>query len=145
MPTFQSLGHVSTSTPYAILQHTSTFQITTSTGFSACTYDIRKLNLLFVTSPETPSEITSLLARGKELYVGFKSGVWVFQRGKKIGELEFENNEESERSLGFTGFKQLITFGEWIVGAGGKKKIYVWTAKSRGNQHLCFRVKGILS
>lgn len=127
----QSLGHVTTPIPFTLLQHSSTFQITTSTGYSASTYDIRRLNLLFVTSPQTPSQITSLYARGKELYAGFQNGVWIFERGKKVGELEIEESWKSHY-----GVKELIGFGDWTIGVVGSKRVCVWSCKTRGLKSL---------
>ncbi|EPS38443.1 hypothetical protein H072_7811 [Dactylellina haptotyla CBS 200.50] len=123
---FRSLGHVTTSTPFALLQHSATFQISTSTGYSISTYDIRKLNLLFVTSPQTPSEITSIYARGKELYVGFRTGIWIFERGKKTGEMQMD-----EVKKGRTGIKDIFGFGDWLVGVIGPKSVGVWKIGTR--------------
>ncbi|EWC44732.1 hypothetical protein DRE_06510 [Drechslerella stenobrocha 248] len=121
-----SLGHITTSTPFALLQHTATFQLSTSTGHSVSTYDIRRLNLLFVTSPQTPSEITSIYARGKELYVGFRTGIWIFERGKKKGEMSMDDVE-----AGRTGIKNIFGFGDWLVGTIGPKSIGVWNIGTR--------------
>ncbi|KAJ6262891.1 U3 small nucleolar RNA-associated protein [Drechslerella dactyloides] len=123
---FRSLGHVTTSTPFALLQHSATFQLSTSTGHSVSTYDIRRLNLLFVTSPRTPSEITSIHARGKELYVGFRTGIWIFERGKKTGEMQMD-----DVAAGRTGIKDIFGFGDWLVGIIGPKSVGVWKIGSR--------------
>ncbi|KAK6341649.1 hypothetical protein TWF696_008718 [Orbilia brochopaga] len=123
---FRSLGHITTSTPFALLQHSATFQLSTSTGHSVSTYDIRRLNLLFVTSPQTPSEITSIYARGKELYVGFRTGIWIFERGKKKGEMQMD-----DVMAGRTGIKDIFGFGDWLVGITGPKSVDVWKIGSR--------------
>ncbi|KAK6347828.1 hypothetical protein TWF718_005652 [Orbilia javanica] len=123
---FRSLGHVTTSTPFALFQHSATFQLSTSTGHSVSTYDIRRLNLLFVTSPQTPSEITSIYARGKEIYVGFRTGIWIFERGKKKGEMQMDEVKKSR-----TGIKDIFGFGDWLVGIIGPKSVGVWNIGSR--------------
>lgn len=51
-------------------------------------------------------------------YSGAGVGVWIFKRGKKIGELE-----EPERNHG--AWKDLIVFGEWVIGAFDKALV-VW-------------------
>ncbi|KAF3916307.1 hypothetical protein ABW21_db0203543 [Orbilia brochopaga] len=123
---FRSLGHVTTSCPFTLLQHSATFQLSTSTGRSVSTYDIRRLNLLFVTSPQTPSEITSIYARGKELYVGFRTGIWIFERGKKKGEMQMD-----DLTAGRTGIKDIFGFGDWLVGIIGPKSVGIWKTGSR--------------
>jgi U3 small nucleolar RNA-associated protein 21 len=109
----------------------TTFQITTSVGRSLQTYDLKRgLNLVFITRPQTPEEITATLAWNKLVFAAWAShsdkasrGVWVYQRGKKIAELEIPRG-------GIQVIKKLVVLGEWIV-ACGTYKIEVWRTATR--------------
>ncbi|CBX99958.1 hypothetical protein IAQ61_002826 [Plenodomus lingam] len=125
---FRTVGLVSpTSVPFTSLPlGKTTFQFTTSVGRSLQTYDLKRgLNLVFITRPQTPEDITATLAWKKVVFAawsgdrsGSVSGVWVFQRGKKVAELEVPPgvNERITR---------LLVLGEWIVGCG-VTKLQVW-------------------
>ncbi|KAL8826877.1 MAG: hypothetical protein Q9191_003528 [Dirinaria sp. TL-2023a] len=102
------------------------FRITTSVGRSLQTYDLRKgLNLVFLTRPQTPSEITAscawrdrvLAAWGGEVQ-GSHVGVWAFKRGRKVAELEMP--KRSNESI-----RKLLVFGAWTVGCCSTS-IEVW-------------------
>jgi U3 small nucleolar RNA-associated protein 21 len=109
----------------------TTFQITTSAGRSLQTYDLKKgLNLVFITRPQAPEHITATLAWGKLVIAawggeGVKAsrGIWLFQRGKKIGELELPRGLDEN-------IKQFVAFGEWIVGCC-ERRIEVWRSSTR--------------
>ncbi|KAL8712068.1 MAG: hypothetical protein Q9225_007004 [Loekoesia sp. 1 TL-2023] len=116
---FRTIGLVSqTSVPFTTLPlGKTTFQITTSVGRCLHTYDLRKgLNLVFITRPQTPAPITATVAwKGRVLaaWGGHGAhggiGVWLFQRGKQIGELEIPTGLNES-------IKELIVFGSWVVG-----------------------------
>jgi U3 small nucleolar RNA-associated protein 21 len=126
---YQTVGLVSpTSVPFTSLPlGKTTFQITTSVGRSLQTYDLKRgLNLVFITRPQTPEEITATVAWKKVVFAAWsapgrnntKRGVWVFQRGKKVAELESPLG-------GIDRISKLVVMGEWIVGCG-TKKLEVW-------------------
>lgn len=145
----------------------TTFQLTTSVGRSLQTYDLRRgLNLVFITRPQTPENITAtavwrdrLLAawgveegdestRGGEEHLPSRGGeggggsrggeedrasqggegdgekakasrgVWIFQRGKKVGELEFPSQHDEN-------VRALCIFGCWIIGVCATQ-LLVW-------------------
>ncbi len=103
----------------------TTFQLTTSVGRSLQTYDLRRgLQLVFITRPQTPDVITATAAWRDCVFAAWgaghqgHAGIWVFKRGKKIGELE-EPPPSQEKVT------QLVIFGSWIVGCG-QNQIYVW-------------------
>ncbi|KAH8732245.1 WD repeat-containing protein 36 [Phaeosphaeriaceae sp. PMI808] len=125
---FRTVGLVSpTGVPFTSLPlGKTTFQITTSVGRSLQTYDLKRgLNLVFITRPQTPEDISATVAWKKVIFAAWgghernaASGVWVFQRGKKVAELELPP--------GGTGkINKLVVMGEWIV-ACGTKKLEVW-------------------
>ncbi|KAF2473227.1 Utp21-domain-containing protein [Lindgomyces ingoldianus] len=116
---FRTVGLVSpTEVPFTTLPlGKTTFQITTSVGRSLQTYDLKKgLNIVFITRPQTLENITATLA-WKQFVIaawgglGSKSarGVWLFQRGKKVDELELPRRMREN-------ITQIVAFGEWIVG-----------------------------
>lgn len=94
----------------------TTYQITTSVGRSLQTYDLaRGLNLVFVTRPQTPTDITASLAYKEKVYAawggskaGEQQGIWVFQRGRKVGELQLPLDLTQP-------IKQLMIFGSWLI------------------------------
>lgn len=95
----------------------TTFQITTSVGRCLHTYDLlRGLNLVFLTRPQTPAKITSTFAWKDLVFAAWGGeastsdvGVWVFKRGKKVGELEGPLDLSEP-------IKQIAIFGSWIIG-----------------------------
>jgi U3 small nucleolar RNA-associated protein 21 len=121
----QTVGLVSpTDVPFTSLPlGKTTFQITTSVGRSLQTYDLKRgLNLVFITRPQTPEEITATVAWKKVVFAawGRKSsrGVWVFQRGKKVAELEVPPGRTET-------INKLVVMGDWIVGCG-TKRLDIW-------------------
>ena len=109
--------------PFSILPLGNTFQITTALERTVQTYDVRRLNLLFASSPPTPGTIARVAAHRDVVYVAFAggstaaagggsgAGVWVFKRGKKAGELQ------SPTQATWGAWKDLLVFGEWVIGA----------------------------
>ncbi|EEH03410.1 U3 small nucleolar RNA-associated protein [Histoplasma capsulatum G186AR] len=136
---FRTLGLVSpTTVPFtSVPLGKTTFQITTSVGRSLQTYDLRRgLSLVFLTRPQTPAAITAICAWKDKVLAAWGSGslanesaqgVWVFKRGKKIGELPFPASPTATAgAIGATEpIEQLLVFGSWIVGCGCRT-IRVW-------------------
>ena len=104
----------------------TTFQITTSVGRCLHTYDLRKgLNLVFLTRPQTPTNITSTVAWKDRVFAAWGGeapssdlGVWVFKRGKIVGELEIPNDLCEP-------ITQIAVFGSWIIGCCSTR-VQVW-------------------
>jgi len=111
----------------------TTFQITTSVSRSVQTYDLtRGLNLVFLSRPQTFEEITSTCAYRDRVFVAWggqqpdsRRGLWVFRRGKLVGELGVPDTVIQELT-------QIVVFGSWIV-ASGPRAIEVW--KIDGYEH----------
>lgn len=101
--------------PFSILPLGNTFQITTALERTVQTYDVRRLNLLFSSSPPTPGPIARVVAHRDVVYAAFTgaagTGVWLFKRGKKAGELQ------SPTQTTWGAWKDLLVFGEWVIGA----------------------------
>ncbi|KHN98036.1 WD repeat containing protein 36 [Metarhizium album ARSEF 1941] len=80
------------------------------------TYDLRRgLNLVFVTRPQTPAIITASFAWKEKVFAawgnrkqGESQGFWVFQRGKKVNELELPSDLAEP-------IQQILVFGTWVV------------------------------
>ncbi|KAI1386472.1 WD domain-containing protein [Hypoxylon trugodes] len=127
---YRTIGLVSpTNVPFtSVPLGNTTFQVTTSIGRSLQTYDLKRgLNLVFITRPQTPSAITATCAWKQKVFAawgdprdGSSQGVWIFQRGKKVGELQLPPDLHQP-------IKQILVFGSWIV-ACGLTRIEVWAS-----------------
>lgn len=108
----------------------TTFQITTSVGRCLQTYDLKRgLNLVFLTRPQTPEDITATTAWKDTVFAAWggssqkgAQGVWIFKRGKKIDELDLPTDLEQP-------IKKLFIFGTWVIGCC-TTRIEVWRALS---------------
>jgi U3 small nucleolar RNA-associated protein 21 len=104
----------------------TTFQITTSVGRALQTYDLKRgLNLVFVTRPQAPADITATYAWKDQVFAawgdprnGEPQGLWAFQRGRKAVELRLPADLDQP-------IKQILIFGSWIV-ACALTRIEVW-------------------
>lgn len=118
----------------------TTFQITTSVGRSLQTYDLRRgLNLVFITRPQTPADITATHAWKDKVLAAWGGkekasarGVWVFKRGKKEAELELPSHCEEN-------VKAFCIFGSWIVGVC-ETQLLAWKSS---NYELYTSLRGI--
>ncbi|KAE9990570.1 hypothetical protein EG327_001253 [Venturia inaequalis] len=127
---FRTVGLISpTEVPFTTVPlGKTTFQITTSTGRSLQTYDLRKgLNLIFATRPQTPENITATAAWKGHVMAAYGSqesgsncGIWVFKRGQKVNELQIPQG-------GIEAVTKILTFGSWIVGCC-RTKIEIWSS-----------------
>lgn len=126
----QTVGLVSpTPVPFTstILGKTN-FQITTSVGRCLQTYDLRRgLQLVFVTRPQTPGPITATASFGGQLLAAWATsgsqstrGVWIFNRGKKVGQLRLPVELDED-------IVQILQYGSWIVGCCSTR-IEVWSS-----------------
>ncbi|KAF9696866.1 hypothetical protein EKO04_005071 [Ascochyta lentis] len=124
---FRTVGLVSpTAVPFTSLPlGKTTFQITTSVGRSLQTYDLKRgLNLVFITRPQTPQDITATLAWKKLVFAAWggpdsnERGLWLFQRGKKVADLELPLG-------GIETITRLLVMGEWIIGCGATR-VDIW-------------------
>lgn len=129
---FRTIGLVSsTSVPFtSVPLGKTTFQITTSVGKCLQTYDLRRgLNLVFLTRPQTPENITATVAWKDRIIAAWGGcerargqGLWIFKRGKKIGELPLPADLHEP-------VKQILVFGAWIV-ACCNTRIEAWKSIS---------------
>lgn len=122
---FRTIGLVS-STPIpftSIPLGKTSFQITTSIGRCLQTYDLKRgLNLVFLTRPQTPEDITATLAWKDRVFAAWggesTQGLWVFKRGKVVAEIDIPIDLQQP-------IKQILIFGNWIVGCCSNR-IEVW-------------------
>lgn len=107
----------------------SSFHLTTTTGRSLQTYDLRSgLRLVFVSRPQTPGPITAIASWGEKVLAAWSQpesapSVWVFNRGRKIGELQVPATDQIED------IHDLVVFGSWIV-CCCVTQIHVWKSDS---------------
>ncbi|RPB04100.1 Utp21-domain-containing protein [Choiromyces venosus 120613-1] len=116
---FRAIGHITSTsappTPFSILPLGKTFQLTTALSNTIQTYDVRRLNLVFASSPPTPGTICRVVAHRDVVYVAFEDPlvqVWMFKRGKKVAELAVAGEGREK----VTEWRDLVIFGDWIVG-----------------------------
>lgn len=83
------------------------------------------MNLVFITRPQTPENITATLAWKKVVLAAWggpdaqsERGIWVFQRGKKVDQLELPRGLDEN-------ITRIVAFGEWIIGCGASR-VEVW-------------------
>ncbi len=92
---------------------------------------------MFITKPETPGEITASLAWKDRVFAAWSSGgggddglanpshgVWVFQRGKRVAQLEDPGAGRLRKPI-----VRLLAFGSWIVGCGFDR-LEVWNSRT---------------
>ena len=97
------------------------------------TYDLKRgLNLVFLTRPQTPEDITATVAWKDRVFAAWggqdgdlTQGLWIFKRGKRFGELTLPVDLHEP-------IKQILVFGTWIV-ACCNTRIEVW--KSASHEH----------
>lgn len=84
---------------------------------------------MFITRPQTPENITATLAWKKYVVTAWggegpdaSRGIWLFQRGKKVDELELPRGLNEN-------ITQIISLGEWMVGCCSSR-IEVWKSST---------------
>ncbi|KAM0750055.1 putative WD-repeat protein [Meredithblackwellia eburnea MCA 4105] len=98
---FRSLGHVSTSTPFALLSRSSKFletpalTVVTSLGNSWAMWEGAKLQLLFV-GPDMGAPISSLASTVDSVYAASGSFVGRYVRGKEVGRFILSESRSSK-------------------------------------------------
>ncbi|KAH6662517.1 Utp21 specific WD40 associated putative domain-containing protein [Halenospora varia] len=132
---FRTIGLVSsTPVPFTSIPLGKTsFQITTSVGRCLQTYDLKRgLNLVFLTRPQTPEDITATIAWKDRVFAAWggsnldgAQGLWVFKRGKEVARLDTPTDLAQP-------IKQILIFGTWIVGCCSTR-IEIW--KSTTYEH----------
>ncbi|PWW76120.1 WD40 repeat-like protein [Tuber magnatum] len=78
-------------------------------------YYVRRLNLVFASSPPTPGTIRRVVAHRDVVYVAFEDPlvrVWVLKRGRKVAELAVAGEGRKKA----TEWRDLVVFGDWVVG-----------------------------
>ncbi|KAG7144602.1 U3 small nucleolar RNA-associated protein 21 like [Verticillium longisporum] len=125
---FRTVGLVSpTNVPFtSIPLGKTTYQVTTSVGRALQTYDLKRgLNLVFVTRPQTPADITATCAWKEKVFAawgdrsrGEDQGLWAFHRGRRSEELELPADLDEP-------IKQILIFGSWMVGCA-TTRLEIW-------------------
>ncbi|CAO3687016.1 unnamed protein product [Rhizopus stolonifer] len=95
---FRAIGYVTNETPYVINSLGQTYQLTTSVGKSFQTYDLGRMNLLFVSTP-TEQPITAMASFKKMTFVASGNNVFGYLRGKQISQMGGQGSFTICRSL----------------------------------------------
>ncbi|KAG0764980.1 hypothetical protein G6F33_002109 [Rhizopus arrhizus] len=111
-----AIGYVTNETPYVINNLGQTYLLTTSVGKSFQTYDLGKMNLLFVSTP-TEKPITAMASFKKLMYVATGNKVFGYLRGKQVSELGGQGE--------FT-IMQILVLGGYMVALCDDNTLKVW-------------------
>ncbi|ODQ63712.1 Utp21-domain-containing protein [Nadsonia fulvescens var. elongata DSM 6958] len=117
---FRTIGHVTDLTPFAVTSLGSQFVITTSVGKSFQIYDASTLHLLFVSSPQTPSNITCIHSHFHYVYAGYDNCIGVYKRGKLESILECPRQGEDRDAI-----SNITIFGDYLC-ATTKNSLFVF-------------------
>lgn len=110
---FRSVGNVTNGIPFAVTNLGQNFVITTSVGNFFQIYDASSLHLLFVSSPRTPSPITSLHSHFHYVFAAWGNNtIGIFKRGKLETTLLLDSSITPDGPI-----KSICLFGEHLCAA----------------------------
>ncbi|KAL4210717.1 hypothetical protein CU097_012847 [Rhizopus azygosporus] len=113
---FRAIGYVTNDVPYVINSLGQSYLLTTCVGRSFQTYDMSKMNLLFVSTP-TEKPITAMASYKKLMYAAAGNTVFGYLRGKQVSQ------------VGGTGdftIMQILVLGGYMVALCDDNTLKVW-------------------
>lgn len=128
---FRALGLVSTAAPFAVQSRTSRgavkpeFVYATVTGDNYAIWAEESLKLKFVGERPCPKEISSVQLSGNMLCAASHNAVFLFERGKLVGTLKHEDEQDK--------VGQILVLGNHIAGLETKgRKLWIWSTDAQG-------------
>ncbi|KAI8967024.1 Utp21 specific WD40 associated putative domain-containing protein [Mycotypha africana] len=113
---FRAIGYITNEVPYVINNHSNEYFLTTCVGSSFQTYNLGKMNLLFVSTP-TEEPITALATYRKIVYAAAGNQVIGYKRGKEISRVGGKDN--------FT-IMQILILGAYIAALCDDNTLKLW-------------------
>ncbi|KAI8084571.1 Utp21 specific WD40 associated putative domain-containing protein [Halteromyces radiatus] len=113
---FRALGYITNDIPFIVESRGQDYFLTTSVGHNFQTYNLAKMNLLFV-GPSMDQAITSMAAGGGLTYIACGNTLLSFKRGKELNRIVGDSD--------YTIF-QLIVLGSLVAGLCDDNTLKVW-------------------
>ncbi|KAL0092025.1 Utp21 specific WD40 associated putative domain-containing protein [Phycomyces blakesleeanus] len=118
---FRAIGYITNDIPFVIETRGQDYFLTTSVGNNFQTYNVAKMNLLFV-SPTTENAISAMTSANGITYAACGNSVLAFKRGKEFSRVGGEGN--------FIIF-QLLVLGPYVVGLCDDNTLKMWNTATR--------------
>ncbi|KAG1077521.1 hypothetical protein G6F42_024789 [Rhizopus arrhizus] len=119
---FRAIGYVTNEIPYVINNHGQEYFLTSCVGSSFQTYNLGKMNLLFVSTP-TPKPISALATHKKLIYAASGNCVIGYKRGKEI------NRVGGQGDFNIT---QILILGAYIAALCDDNTLKLWDTTTGG-------------
>ncbi|KAI9255740.1 Utp21 specific WD40 associated putative domain-containing protein [Phascolomyces articulosus] len=117
---FRALGYITNDVPCVIETRGQDFFMTTCVGHNFQTYNLAKMNLLFV-SPRTPEPITALTSAAGLTFVAHGTTISTYKRGKEVSRIQGE---------GSYSIIQILVLGQYIASLCDDNVLRMWNIKT---------------
>ncbi|KAI8149510.1 Utp21 specific WD40 associated putative domain-containing protein [Fennellomyces sp. T-0311] len=117
---FRALGYITNDVPFVIETRGQDFFMTTCVGHNFQTYNLAKMNLLFV-SPRTQEPITAMTSASGATFVAHGTIIGTYKRGKEIARIEGKGD--------YT-IMQILVLGQYIAALCDDNVLRMWNVKS---------------
>ncbi|KAI9497520.1 Utp21 specific WD40 associated putative domain-containing protein [Zychaea mexicana] len=117
---FRALGYITNDVPFVIETRGQDFFMTTSVGHNFQTYNLAKMNLLFV-SPRTLEPITAMTSAAGLTFVAHGTTIGTYKRGKEVARIEGE---------GSYSIMQILVLGQYIASLCDDNVLRMWNLKT---------------
>lgn len=107
---FRTVGLVTNAVPFSVTSLGQNFVVTTSVGRSFQIFDASTLHLLFVSSPQTPRDITCLHSHFHHVFAAWGHSIGIYKRGRLQSIVNITSEAASEEG----NIKSITTFGEYL-------------------------------
>ncbi|GAA5808757.1 hypothetical protein MFLAVUS_002153 [Mucor flavus] len=117
---FRAIGYITNEVPYIINNHGQDYFLTTCVGHSFQTYNLGRMNLLFVSTP-TEKPITCMASHKRLIYAAAGNVVIGYKRGKEVSRVGGE---------GDFNIVQIIILGAYIAALCDDNTLKLWDTTS---------------
>lgn len=140
---FRTIGLVTNEVPFAVTSLGQSYMLTTSVGRSFQIYDASTLHLVFVSSPQAPSDITCLHSHFHYVFAAWDHSIGIYKRGRLETTITLEGTNPSEGPV-----KYMELFGKYLV-AATSEAVYVIEVDPKvpsrdPQQYTSFRIPAVL-
>ncbi|CEP16590.1 hypothetical protein [Parasitella parasitica] len=113
---FRAIGYVTNEIPYVVNNHGQEYFLTTCVGSSFQTYNLGKMNLLFVSTP-TAKPISALATHRKLIYAATGNCIIGYKRGKEVSRVGGQ---------GDFNITQILILGAYIAALCDDNTLKLW-------------------